>query len=155
RDPHGLEGEAGTSPGLGLLDITTMLMPEKQLRNVRGRLVLEDAPVQGYEIHAGVTTGAALTRPAVRLDGRTDGALSPDNHILGTYLHGLFESTPACDALLRWAELTDPQSPDYAALRETGIERLADAVESHLDLSRIERLLGLCPPPGRNQGMSL
>ncbi|MGH8569370.1 MAG: cobyric acid synthase, partial [Gammaproteobacteria bacterium] len=47
RDPHGLEGEAGTSPGLGLLDITTMLMPEKQLRNVRGRLVLEDAPVQG------------------------------------------------------------------------------------------------------------
>ncbi len=155
QDPHGLEGEAGTSPGLGLFDITTTLMPEKQLRNVRGRLVLEDAPVQGYEIHAGMTVGAELARPAVRVDGCTDGALSLDNQILGTYLHGLFESTPACNALLRWAGLTDPQSPDYGALREAGIERLADAVESHLDMARIERLLGLGSLPRGNPSVPL
>ncbi|MGH8613766.1 MAG: cobyric acid synthase [Gammaproteobacteria bacterium] len=155
QDPHGLEGEAGTSPALGLLDITTTLMPEKQLHNVQGQLVLEDAPVQGYEIHAGVTVGPALARPAVRLDGRTDGALSFDNHILGTYLHGLFESTAACDVLLRWAGLTDPQSPGYAALREAGIERLADAVKSHLDIARIERLLGLGSLPRGNHGSAL
>jgi adenosylcobyric acid synthase len=102
-DPHGLEGAAGSSPGLGLFDITTTLTHEKQLRNVRGRLTLEDAPVTGYEIHAGVTTGPALARPAAWIEGRTDGALSADGQILGTYLHGLFESPPASDVLLRWA----------------------------------------------------
>ena len=153
HDPHGLEAEVGTSPGLGLFHTTTTLMPEKQLRNVLGRLVLEDAPVQGYEIHAGVTTGPALARPAAWIEGRTDGALSADGQILGTYLHGLFESTAACNALLRWAGLADPQTPDYAALREAGIEQLADAVESYLDMSRIERLLRLTLP--FNQGVPM
>jgi adenosylcobyric acid synthase len=152
-DPHGLEGAAGSSPGLGLFDITTTLAHEKQLRNARGRLTLEDAPVTGYEIHAGVTTGPALARPAAWIEGRTDGALSADGQILGTYLHGLFESTAACNALLRWAGLADPQTPDYAALREAGIEQLADAVESYLDMSRIERLLRLTLP--FNQGVPM
>ncbi|WP_122875563.1 cobyric acid synthase, partial [Pseudomonas viridiflava] len=104
HDPLGLEGAAGSSPGLGLLAMSTVLESEKQLRNVRGRLTLEDAEVSGYEIHAGVTTGAALEQAAVRLDdGRCDGAQSADGQILGTYLHGLFESPAACSALLRWA----------------------------------------------------
>ncbi len=82
----------GSSDGLGLLAFSTTLEQEKQLRNVRGRLLLEDAEVSGYEIHAGVTSGAALERAAVRLeDGSSDGALSADGQVLGTYLHGLFE----------------------------------------------------------------
>ena len=100
----GLEGAPGSSAGLGLLGFSTELAAEKQLRNVRGHLLLENAEVNGYEIHAGVTTGVALEQPAVRLDdGRCDGAQSADGHILGTYLHGLFESPEACGALLRWA----------------------------------------------------
>ncbi len=55
HDPLGLEGAAGSSDGLGLLAFSTTLEEEKQLRNVRGRLLLEDAEVSGYEIHAGVT----------------------------------------------------------------------------------------------------
>ncbi len=53
HDPLGIEGEAGSSAGLGLLELSTTLAAEKQLRNVRGTLSLEDAPVSGYEIHAG------------------------------------------------------------------------------------------------------
>jgi len=60
HDPLGLEGAPGSSAGLGLLAFQTRLEQEKQLRNVCGRLALEDAPVSGYEIHAGVTTGPAL-----------------------------------------------------------------------------------------------
>src|SRR3546814_10955203 len=92
-DPLGLEGAAGSSTGLGLLAFETTLEHEKQLRNVRGRLALEEAEVSGYEIHAGVTSGPALEHPAVQLDdGRCDGAQSLDGQIFGTYLHGLFES---------------------------------------------------------------
>ncbi|WP_423360392.1 cobyric acid synthase [Pseudomonas citronellolis] len=143
-DPHGLEGAAGDSAGLGWLELDTVLEPEKQLRNVCGRLALEDAEVGGYEIHAGVTSGPALESPAVRLDdGRCDGALSVDGQVMGTYLHGLFESPSACAALLRWAGLGEVQQLDYHALRERDIERLADQVEAHLDTQKLKSLCGL------------
>jgi len=145
-DPLGLEGAAGSSAGLGLLEFTTQLHAEKQLRNVTGLLSLEQAAVSGYEIHAGVTVGAALERPAVQLsDGRRDGAISADGQILGTYLHGLFEAPQSSVALLRWAGLADVQSVDYHALREADIERLADLVERHLDTARLREL---CSLPG-------
>ncbi|MCE5363333.1 cobyric acid synthase [Pseudomonas anguilliseptica] len=142
-DPHGLEGAVGSSDGLGLLAFTTVLEPQKQLRNVRGQLCLGDAPVSGYEIHAGVSTGIGLNA-AVRLDdGRSDGALSADGQVLGTYLHGLFEGIEACSALLRWAGLREVQTVDYHALRERDIERLADLVEAHLDTAKLRTLCGL------------
>ena len=144
HDPLGLEGPSGSSAGLGLLAFSTRLEAEKQLRNVRGRLTLENAEVSGYEIHAGVTTGPALELPAVQLeDGRCDGARSADGQILGTYLHGMFESPPACSALLRWAGLHTVQTVDYHALRERDIERLADLVENHLDTTFLRELCGL------------
>ena len=144
RDPLGLESESGTSAGLGLLDVATTLEPEKQLRNVRGRLPFRDEPVSGYEIHAGVTTGGGLEAPAVILDDdRRDGAIAADGHVLGTYVHGLFESPSACAALLAWAGLDAPREIDYAALRDAAIDRLADAAAGHLDLPAFARMLAV------------
>ncbi|MBC3480182.1 cobyric acid synthase [Pseudomonas sp. SWRI59] len=144
HDPLGLEGPAGSSPGLGLLEYATVLEADKQLRNVTGTLNLEQAPVSGYEIHAGVTQGAALEQPAVQLgDGRCDGAISADGQVLATYLHGLFEGSESCAALLRWAGLADAQTIDYQALRERDIERLADLVEKHLDTAHLRTLCGV------------
>ncbi len=141
-DPEGLEGEPGSSPGLGFLDFETTLETEKQLYRVEGRLLLDDAFVAGYEIHAGVSSGPALAKPAMQLnDGRMDGVLSDDGQILGSYLHGLFDAAPARDALLRWAGLAVRETPDYRQLREDGINRLADAFETHLDLRLLEHLL--------------
>jgi adenosylcobyric acid synthase len=151
HDPLGIEGEPGSSSGLGLLAVTTTLERDKQLRNVTGMLVLEDVIVTGYEIHAGVTRGEALRRPAVYLEGWGDGVLSEDGQIFGTYVHKLFESTAACNALLRWAGLDDPQTPDYHVMRETHIDRLADACEMHLDLTAVARLLGISSRIGRHQ----
>lgn len=143
-DPLGLEGPAGESEALGLLDIDTVLEADKQLRNVTGRLLPGGVPVSGYEIHAGVSSGPALEQPAVQLDdGRCDGAISADGQVLGTYLHGLFEGPEACAALLRWAGLGAVETVDYHALRERDIERLADLVETQLDTARLRALCGL------------
>ncbi|MEN8641167.1 cobyric acid synthase [Pseudomonas sichuanensis] len=144
HDPLGLEGPAGSSAGLGLLDYETVLEAEKQLRNVSGTLALAQSPIAGYEIHAGVSRGPALEHPAVQLqDGRCDGAISADGQILATYLHGLFEGSQSCAALLRWAGLADVQAIDYEALRERDIERLADLVEQHLDTAHLRQLCGI------------
>jgi adenosylcobyric acid synthase len=137
-DPEGFEGAPGESTGLGWLKLHTVLHEDKQLRNVSGRLTLDAARVRGYEIHMGQSTGVALDRPAVLLDdGRADGALSADGQILGTYVHGLFEEPSACAALLRWAGLAEPLAVDHARRREETLDRLADTVESSLDLSQL------------------
>ncbi len=147
HDPLGLEGDAGSSIGLGLLELTTTLEADKQLRNVRGSLSPEGVPVSGYEIHAGISTGNALQYPALHFerDGGifNDGAISKDGQILATYLHGLFESTAATDALLCWAGLRNVETPDYCARREADIDRLADAVEQQLDGVILKKLFGL------------
>jgi len=142
HDPLGLEGDPGTTPGLGFLAMETSLEPEKQLRNVRGRLAIGDAEVKGYEIHAGITRGPALARPAVLLDSHCDGVLSHDGQIFGTYVHGLFDLDPACTALLHWAGLRRQRQTDFRATREAAIDRVADAVQEHLDTEWLLRLLG-------------
>jgi len=138
HDPLGVEGAPGSREGLGLLDCETTLEAAKRLGNVAGHLALPDAPaVAGYEIHMGVTRGAALARPATILDGRAEGARSDDDAILATYCHGLFDQPDALAALLRWAGAGDTTPVDFAARREADLERLADAVEEALDLSRL------------------
>jgi adenosylcobyric acid synthase len=145
HDPHGIEGAPGSVPGLGLLDFETTLEAEKHLRQTQGRLAFADAPVRGYEIHAGVSAGPALARPALHLDGGPDGALSADGQILATYLHGLFDEPAAQTALLAWAGLDTNITVDADAQAEAAINRLADAVENHLDTAALLSLLNLEP----------
>lgn len=143
-DPLGLEGPAGSEAGLGLLDFATTLQAQKRLTRVSGQLQLQQARVSGYEIHAGRSEGPALNYPLLHLDdGEADGVLSDDGQIAGTYLHGLFESSAASQALLRWAGLSQAQALDYAALRERDIERLAQTVEEHLDTALLLQLCGV------------
>lgn len=142
HDPDGLEGKPGSLPGLGLLDCETVLAAEKQLRNVTGELLLngQAVPMQGYEIHMGVTTGPALDQAAVRLaDGRLDGVVSADGQILASYCHGLLDHPDALSVILNWIGVSSEaalQRVDFAARREADIERLADAVEAAWDWRR-------------------
>ena len=133
-DLHGVEDTAGVSEGLGLLEMTTDLEQHKQLRQVQGTLSLTGGAVEGYEIHCGASTGKALERPVATLDGgRTDGAISADNQVLGTYLHGLFDHPDSSAALLAWAGLETTQVVDQRDIRETQLNRLAAELEEHLD----------------------
>ena len=139
-DPQGLEDAPGDSEGLGLLELDTVLEAEKRLANVEATWLAVDAPVRGYEIHMGVSHGAALGRPLLCMaDGRPEGACSDDGQILGSYVHGLFDTPEALAALLAWAGVRDAVKVDLAARREADIERLADAVEEHCDVEAMLR----------------
>jgi len=141
HDPDGLESVAGSAVGLGLLDVETTLMPEKQLRRVRGELMFERAVVEGYEIHQGISRGAGLAHPLVQMESGSDGAISNDGHVIGTYLHGLFDHPDACASLLRWAGLAGAEAVDYRRHREEQLDRLAQAIETHLDMPRMLQIL--------------
>ena len=152
HDPMGIESDSGSSDALGLLDFHTTLAPEKQLHQVSGTFNLnpissgnptknscatkpaENCLVNGYEIHAGISEGIALDRSLVCLPNKNEGVISDDNQIIGTYLHGLFDSSAVVERILQWAGLNEVESIDYNARREADIDRLADSVEAHLDL---------------------
>jgi adenosylcobyric acid synthase len=140
HDPLGVEGPAGSTSGLGLLELETTLELQKQLRNVEGRLFSGEA-FSGYEIHMGASRGAALQRPATFTGGEPEGAMSADGQILATYVHGIFDSPAACQALLAWAGLSGLTPVDLAARREQSLDRLADAVEAELDVMALEKYL--------------
>lgn len=127
HDPHGVEGQAGSAAGLGLLAMETELTRDKRLAQVSGQCAFADAPVSGYEIHMGVSHGAALAQPAFHIDGRPEGAIGNDGQVLGTYLHGLFDQPEAGRALLHWAGLDSQHVVDSGALREASLDRLAQA----------------------------
>jgi adenosylcobyric acid synthase len=134
-DPLGMEGKAGASDALGLLDMVTEMTADKRLEQVRGTCAFDadGATVAGYEIHMGTSTGSALASPAFLIDGRPEGARSADDQILGTYLHGLFDTPEASGALLRWAGLHSDHTVDTSALREASLDRIADATQPLLD----------------------
>ncbi|NKB64337.1 MAG: cobyric acid synthase [Gammaproteobacteria bacterium] len=165
HDPLGIEGSVGSQPGFGLMDFETTLAPAKQLKNVEGRFcntvcgtpLLESKSqstsngslVSGYEIHMGTTAGPALSRPVVHLEHGHDGALSEDNQILCSYLHGLFDHSEACAWLLNWAGLDSEYQFDYEALKEREISRVAEMLEKELDMSYLMKLLDPGQPINR------
>ncbi len=139
HDPQGVEGKPGSSSGLGLLDMQTTLTNEKQLKQLTGQLLISDARVNGYEIHAGISVGRALLNPVIRLEnGEMEGSLSQDQQILGTYFHGLFDSPDAYAALLHWAGAKKIQPINFEVLREQGIELIAATVKQYMNMRLLE-----------------
>jgi len=136
HDPQGIEGPAGSAPGLGLLDVETTLEGDKTLSNVKGICAGTGVALEGYEIHLGRTTGPDCDRPFVMIDGRADGARSPGGTVCGTYLHGIFASDAFRTAFLENAG-AKPGGGSYSAAIETTLDALAAHLEEHADLDML------------------
>jgi len=162
HDPEAIESTAGSTKGLGLLNMETTLTGNKTLRNIEGASLAlpesgfcADLHVKGYEIHAGVSEGAALENPLFRIahcdgsDGQAapeffnEGSMDADNQVLGSYIHGLFDQPKLLEQLLGWAGLDQSERFDYPAHREEQIERLADAVETAISFEDLCALMQL------------
>jgi adenosylcobyric acid synthase len=132
-DPDGIEGPAGETPGLGLLNVTTLMAAEKALTRVKAVHAATGEALEAYEIHIGRTEGEDLARPFAIVNGLAEGAVSADGLVHGTYLHGLFSSDEFRKAFL--ARLGIAASGEhYRAGVERVLEKLADHIEKHLDV---------------------
>ncbi|MBO0334177.1 cobyric acid synthase [Sneathiella sp. CAU 1612] len=133
-DPGGIEGPARTIDGLGLLDFETTLTAEKKLVEEDGTEHLTGSPIRGYHMHVGRTDGPALDRPFVTLASGPDGAISPDNRIMGGYLHGLFASDEFRNKFINRFKYRNEKIDNFENLVENTLDKLADHLEHHLDL---------------------
>ena len=140
-DDEGLEGAPSRVTGLGLLDIVTVMKPQKRLARSEAIYLPTGETVSGYEIHIGETTGPDCDRAWLSLDGRGEGAASADGRVRGCYLHGLFTADAFRAAYL--AELgTALPVTNYASGVEATLNALADHLEMHMDIDALLALAG-------------
>jgi adenosylcobyric acid synthase len=154
-DPEGVESACQRVGGLGLLDVSTRFEATKARHRVAGRTRDGGYPIVGYEIHMGQTRRGPEVEPWADIirqrDGTEveDGAVSPSGRIIGTYLHGLFDSGPFTAALvdrLRAQRGLAPLDPErwrvHAGARSGRHAALADWLRNHLDLGPIHEAIG-------------
>ncbi len=138
-DPEGIEGAPGVTPGLGLLQVDTVMRADKRLAQVRATHAASGLAVSGYEIHIGRTEGPDRARPFAHVEGRPEGARSADGRVEGSYLHGLFAEDAFRAAWLAGLGVAEG-GPAYGATVDAVLDRLAAHLEAHLD---VPGLLGL------------
>lgn len=177
-DVSGVEG-GGEIRGMGLLSVTTCFKEKKQRSQITGRVCrtvkadmskdgadyfgenasqwqhLQDIQVSGYEIHMGesvygeTATGERGTPFSILEDGREDGCVQ--GRVLGTYLHGIFESTEFTQKMMellcgdRNLDYTalSMQLPSYQDFKEAQYDLLAEAVREHLDMEKLYEIIGI------------
>ncbi|MBW6511339.1 MAG: cobyric acid synthase [Desulfuromonadaceae bacterium] len=164
-DPDGVESALDSVAGLGLLDVTTTLFPDKQTHLVRGELLpaarraglTMRGEITGYEIHMGETLLTASVAPLLQLSERSqqrvalnEGAISADGRVWGSYLHGLFDNAELTrDLLTRIAADLNVILPAGDGANGTSVDaeldRWADHLATHLDLQKIFSLLNVEP----------
>jgi adenosylcobyric acid synthase len=156
-DPLTVESRISEAEGLGLLDVETVMRPEKETHQAEAVLQAAGerlAPgcavaLEGYEIHMGETVvgpGSSPFAVIVRRSGRDlellDGAVSPDGRVFGTYLHGIFDNDTFRRAFLNRIRAGKGLEPILDRTPRTEpFDLLAAHLEKHLDM---ERLLAIC-----------
>jgi adenosylcobyric acid synthase len=138
-DPDGIEGPSGETSGLGLLDVATVMTPEKSLTRTKAEHAETKQPIEAYQIHIGRTEGVDRVRPFAVVDGSPEGAISADGRVQGSYLHGLFASDAFRGAYLARLGIVATNA-SYGARVDSALDALADHIEGHLD---VEGLLAL------------
>ena len=162
-DPEGIESTEAIS-GLSLLPISTTMRTSKITITSIGQLIapslfgqpVANIALRGYEIHVGETSCLGQAQPFAQLMRRTDersesvtdGCISPDTRIFGTYLHGLFDEDGFRHAFISAARAFHRLTPatelnNWRSRREESLDRLADVVNQSLDMPTIFEWAGL------------
>ncbi len=155
RDPLGVEGPPRTETGLGLLPVITTMAGGKTTTQVQARVPGDTGlTIEAYEIHMGETRPSGDGQPAFEIISRNgrpvqvgDGWVSPDRRIWGTYLHGLFDRDEFrrsfLNRLTQARSQTETTAPalSFRDFQEAQLDRLADLLRTHLDMTRIRAMI--------------
>ena len=138
-DPLGVEG-GGSLDGMGLLETTTVFSAEKTTTRTACSfpacqglfLPLSGCPLEGYEIHM----------------GQSEALFTVSGSVLGTYLHGLFDSPQLVERLvgllmeekgLTWQGEESQES--LWSYKQRQYDKLAQILRGSLDLKKIYEIV--------------
>ena len=147
-DPHRVESTDGELDGLGIFNAATVFEQTKVTVQVKGTHRASGCHVEGYEVHMGRTK----TDSAPFLDIKTveervcrpEGAVAEAERVWGSYVHGLFDAPEFRRVFLN--TLRDkrgwvPLSTTHTGSLDDDLDCLADFVESHLDMTKVEAVV--------------
>lgn len=147
EDPQEIESNNREAKGLGLIPAKTMITSHKTTIQSKGivRFGEEQIPVTGYEIHMGETSFEKEYEPLIELPSGSDGVITEDRNIIGTYFHGIFHNDRFRAAFLneiRSKKGLEPilNRPSFAGKKEEGFDLLAKVVRQHIQVDRIHKL---------------
>ncbi len=157
-DPYGVEGEVGGKKGLNLLKVKTVLEKSKRLTRIKGWCHQFQAPVEGYEIHMGVTENfenqsfIEVATIGNQSDCFDDGSITDDQRIFGTYMHGIFDSGEFLKKFLEWInnkkalKIIEGQQISFNYSIDKELDRLAnnilDCIDNKKFISILDKGLG-------------
>jgi len=161
EDKYGIESDRRIIEGIGLLDCSTAMEQSKVTMQVEAEVVAGGdlfgsavgTKIHGYEIHMGETRrmqsgteAFKITKRGLELDNISDGCVSDDGMVMGTYIHGLFDNGSIRKSLLDYLKERkglekDSLGIDYDVYRQEQIDLLAGTVSSNMDLDFIFGLL--------------
>ncbi len=147
-DPGGVEGPAGTDTGLGWLPLATRFDGDKVLDRPAGLAVAGPGAgqrVAGYRIHHGRVQPLDGAVAWLVADGGDQLGWQAGG-VCGTTLHGLLEDDGFRAAALRWVagrsgKRWRPGRVRFAEARFERFDRIAAAIEAHVDLDRLGGLI--------------
>jgi adenosylcobyric acid synthase len=158
-DPYNQESHIREAEGIGLLDAETVLLMNKETHQAEalllpaGKMAVPGGTgrLKGYEIHMGETMIGPKARPfatITRRSGRdveiSDGGVSPDGRVFGTYLHGIFDNDGFRIAFLNRLRLAKGMRPLTATLaRPDPFDLLAAHLARHLDIAKLLAICGI------------
>jgi adenosylcobyric acid synthase len=153
HDPDHVESKLDGAPGLGLLPIETIFSGDKATHQASGRVrngpgwfaELEGQAISGYEIHMGRTDSQTPWMQLTERSGQSvqvlDGAASDDGRVWGCYVHGLFANENLRRAWLKDLGWNEEQAGQNENPFAASLTRLADTLESTLDMGLLENIL--------------
>lgn len=155
EDGCGVE-DYGSIKGMGLLPITTRFEEEKTRTRMEGHIaelkgvfrMLSGRRVSGYEMHMGRSyyeNSEAERAFFTNLKGKKEGCFA--EHVIGTYLHGIFDEEDFRTAFIRLlcerkgVSYGEKTGFSYQEYREWQYDRLAWFIRENLDMEEIYRIL--------------
>lgn len=167
-DKQQTEGGSKKMEGLNLLPIETEFLASKTTHQVEAVLNknLEktdffssfdfNEKLKGYEIHMGITKYLEKSKPLFELQKRSgeklkimDGAFAIESNCFGSYLHGLFDNDGFRRSLINYLkdkknlfldQANTGSQNSYQENLQKELERLADVVESKVDVDKLLEL---------------
>lgn len=150
-DPDAVE-MGGTMGGLKLFEMDTVFAQTKRQCRVETTISAEGGlmanlhgkKVSGYEIHMGESREREIKGSCNLTES---GGVVVNNHLYGTYIHGFFDgpfiSEEIVAVLKKEKNVTTKPTMDYAAFKDSQIEKLAAVVAASLDMEKLDEIIGL------------